>query len=385
MVSQIAEAHQTAKKLYRHRLAPDYNVFDFIERGETRLSKILAWILDPEGTHGQGGRFLRLFLEALVVDATAEECDDAKVQTEFYINDGRLDILVSTSSLRLAIENKPWADDQDKQLTRYFAYLDTCGVPKYRVVYLTSKGADPPEHSITKTERERRTEDGQLHLWSYDREVIVWLAKCRAECQADRVSIFIEDFSRHIRKVFEGLEDRTMRDHLLDEITKSEDKVSGAMQVIFMADAIWTRLFSDLRQQLITSLPNHNVEIYGKLPEKWSGCTIEYSNNSPYQFNLQFEFAQFNGLVAGVHRKIKGSPPRGNEYDSMNTRFGTARQNPVWLWWRYVSPTDSLLPVPRDWHGSTEPWIEIANRGLASKIAKAFRETYAVLSDCGVG
>lgn len=73
---------------------------------------------------GQLPEFPGRFLDALRVDTEAKEHDRAEVQTEVSIR-RRLDILVSTTSLRLAIENRPWADDQDKQLTRNFAHFDT--------------------------------------------------------------------------------------------------------------------------------------------------------------------------------------------------------------------------------------------------------------------
>jgi hypothetical protein len=63
------------------------------------------------------------------------------------------------------------------------------------VIYLTPKGTEPPEQSICAAERDRRIEAGQLRLWSYDKEILEWLARCRAECRADRVSMFIDEFS----------------------------------------------------------------------------------------------------------------------------------------------------------------------------------------------
>src|SRR5262249_55215887 len=148
---------------------------------------------------------LRLFLDTLRVETQSEDCDHADVRTEVSIKDGRLDIFVSARNLRLAIENKPWAGDQDSQLTRYFAHFDSPGTPKYLVIYLTSKGVAPPEHSIPEMERDHRIAAGQLHLWGYNKQLLDWLARCRAECQADRVSMFIDEFLRYIRKVFEGV------------------------------------------------------------------------------------------------------------------------------------------------------------------------------------
>lgn len=384
-VCHIASAHQSAKDLYVHRFAPDFNAFDFIEPDEARLSKILAWLLDPRQNHGQGCQFLRLFLDALGVNVGIDECDHAEVRTEVFITQGRLDILISTIDLRVAVENKPWAGDQEAQLARYFAHFDTCGTSNCIVIYLTSKGAVPPEYSISEQERDRRIKAQQLRLWSYDKEILGWLARCRADCRADRVVMFIDDFSRYIRAVFEGMRDRTMSDHILNEIAASADNVAGAMQVISLADALQKRLLGDLRQQLLTRLRNHDVELVDDPWTRYSGFTISYSETSPYKFGFEFQNTQFNGLVIGISRKIENDQARGNEYESLVSAFGGASQSEWWLWWRSASPTDSLLPVPRDWQASTQPWVDIPNQSLAARIEEAFTRTHSVLTACGVG
>src|ERR1700688_527905 len=46
-------------------LAQDFNVFNFIQPNENRISDIFAWLLDPGGTHAQGETFLRHFVAML--------------------------------------------------------------------------------------------------------------------------------------------------------------------------------------------------------------------------------------------------------------------------------------------------------------------------------
>lgn len=45
------------------RLAPSFTPFDFIDTSELNLSRLLAWMLDSSGSHGQG----RAYLDKLVV------------------------------------------------------------------------------------------------------------------------------------------------------------------------------------------------------------------------------------------------------------------------------------------------------------------------------
>jgi len=144
-------------------------------------------------------------------------------------------------------------------------------------------------------------------------------------------------------------------------------------------------LLSDLRQQLLTELPGHEIQLIDNPWARYSGLKIVYSEQSPYRFGLQFEYTHFNGLIVGISRKVEKSPVHGNEYESLVSSFGSASHSDWWLWWRDISPADSLLPVARDWQVSREPWIEIANGRLAPKIVEAFTRTHAVLSACGVG
>jgi hypothetical protein len=386
LIREMSTAHRDAKNLYLDRLAPDYNVFDFIEPDEMRLSKIIAWLLNPDQTHGQGSLFLRLFCELTGTPIEPEHYARAEVRTEVAIKDGRLDVLVSTPGLRLAIENKPWAGDQDSQLQRYFAFFNSFGTSLYRVIYLTPKGTEPPEQSIPETDRKRRIEVRQLQLWSYTEQVLDWLTRCRAECRADRVSIFIDEFSRYIRTVFAGMKDRTMSDHLVDEIVGSAERVSAAMQVIALSDTIRQRLLSSLKEQLTKKLPGRLIELNDDPWARYSGLTITATVESSCQFVMEFQGTQFNDLVIGVSPRSKKNLAQVGEYEALHKalvdNFGTASQNDNWIWYRSASAADPLLPVVRHWSTATEPWVDIVTGELASSIADAFGRVHSVLSEC---
>lgn len=350
-----------------------------------RISKIIAWLLNPLQTHGQGGIFLNLFVEELGLETSIDECGRANVRTEVPITRGRLDILIGMKNLTIAIENKPWAGDQNEQLKTYFAHFDKLGRGRYLVLYLTREGTEPSEQSLCKSAQHDRIGTGQLRLCAYSGEIQRWLEKCRLRCRADRVSTFLDEFCRYIRTTLEGIKDKTMSDHLVDEIAGSAEKVSAAMQVAFLIDSLRKKLLLHLRQQLVDNLPGRTIELHDDPWQKFSGVTISFSEASPYSFGLELQNSQFNRLVVGLYRKVSKSPERGNEYDLVVGSLGAASKNDYWLWQREASTTDSLLPVERDWGISAEPWIEIADGTLSTKIAEAFTRAESVLSECGVG
>jgi hypothetical protein len=240
---------------------------------------------------------------------------------------------------------------------------------------------EPSEQSISETDRQRRIGAGQLQLWSYTKQVLDWLTRCRAECRADRVSIFIDEFSRYIRTVFAGMKDKTMSDHLVDEIVGSAERVSAAMQVIALTDTIRQRLFSDLKEQLAKKLPNRLIELSDDPWARYSGLTITSAADSRCQFAMEFQGTQFNDLVIGVPSHSMKSSVQAGKHEVLVNNFGAGSQNDTWLWWRWASPADPLLPVARHWSTATEPWVNITTGELATRIADAFDRVLSVLSE----
>ena len=84
-----------------------FNFFQFIEDKfwkitETKHSRILAFFLNPEETHGQGGTFLKLFLDKLEIDTTNFNQKEWRV----YVERNNIDILLQCKTISIVIENK---------------------------------------------------------------------------------------------------------------------------------------------------------------------------------------------------------------------------------------------------------------------------------------
>lgn len=392
-VRAVQSATEQAKHLYRDRFAPDFTPFDFIEPNEVRLSSILAWFLDPKATHGQGGRFLRLLLGRLAVGWPPDACDHAKVATETTVEEGRLDIVVRSASGILVIENKPWAADQPEQLKRYFTHLDR---PKTIVggskgihpslIYLTADGAPPPDGSIGAEEKCERTKAGQLHCWSYREHILEWLADCRAVCRADRVSTFIDEFARHIRKQFEGVVDMKMQDQLVDEVTGSPAMVAAAMQVIFAAANIQKKLVSTLQAQIAEQVERFQWTIEGKISnERYAYLKLNFSLQCKYLFSVGFEQPKYKDFGYGLTFKDKNRPDSVEAQAALASAIGHGRRDLKggWAWWR-ASPHDDILPVELNWTLEAAPWIAVADGELAKRIVGAAHRVRDALDGHGL-
>jgi hypothetical protein len=395
---QIVHAKQLgfeyAKKLYLDRLAPDFTPFEFFDLDELRLSSILAWLLNPKGSHGQGGRFLELFLHRLSAEWPPGACEKAEVKTESWIDEGRIDIQIKSEGRCCIIENKPWAADQPDQLNRYSKHLDvlrgyngTLKPSEYPLIYLTANGLPPTIGSLCKSEQENRIKSGQLHYWAFSADLLDWLIQCRSVCRADRVTVFIDELVRYIRSHFGGAQDVTMQDQLVGEIVTSSAMVASAMHVVLAGDAIRERLLSKLKTELAAASASENWVLDWKVSgySRQTGFSIDVSQHSACVFRLEFDKGQYNSAAYGAYKKDNTTTDDGGVRAALfsaklNSDNGSAEDN-HWPWWRSLSPHDELLPFEANWGLSAQPWAAIADGKMAAAIvsvARKFRDALAI-------
>ena len=197
-----------AQQEERNRKGENYNLFSIlsIERYELKHSALIANLLDPKGSHGCGDAFLRAFFE-IALKGTAypfEKCTLPHSYTEYYTGPiagdtgGRIDILVESKSSHygLIIENKIYAGDQDKQLTRYDNYgKKTFGADRYLLVYLTLFGSEASEGSTAKG----NAKEVDYLCLSYAEDILRWLEQCVR--LADNKPLVRESLNQYIRTI----------------------------------------------------------------------------------------------------------------------------------------------------------------------------------------
>ncbi|MGP2361291.1 PDDEXK-like family protein [Acinetobacter junii] len=81
---------------------------------------IIADLLNPKGSHGQGDIFLKIFVERFSPNFDI----NTKVVVEREKREGKdqFDILIRNDHQIMIIENKIYASDQSRQLNRYYSY-----------------------------------------------------------------------------------------------------------------------------------------------------------------------------------------------------------------------------------------------------------------------
>lgn len=162
-----------------------FNIFNVLNLNsdETRThSAFIAELLDPNGSHGLGDQFLQSFVNTIdCLKSWNFDTQSAKVQkersigniNEDYSEGGRIDIVVESKGKAILIENKIYAGDQEKQLTRYYSYGQKNHSEGFRLLYLTLTGSKASEDS-----RGELTLSEDYHTIAYNHEISDWLNRC---------------------------------------------------------------------------------------------------------------------------------------------------------------------------------------------------------------
>ena len=160
-----------------------FNIFTItkIERLEVNThSAMIAELLDPNGSHGQGDIFLIKFIDCIskclapsVMKGKLIDFSNVKLFKEKSYNLGknRIDIIVEFNNFVFFIENKIDASDGDEQIKRYFN-VGLSHKKDFCLLYLTKYGNDAIENSHCGVPYEKI---------SYSEHIVEWLEDCIKE------------------------------------------------------------------------------------------------------------------------------------------------------------------------------------------------------------
>ena len=157
------------------RPSDKFNIFRILrsESDEVNLhSRFLFELLNPNGSHGLGDAFLRLFIKECQLQDL--NYGNVKVMREH----ANIDVLIQDNLHAIVIENKIYAGDQHEQLNSYHQYVGRNRRPK--LLYLTLRGEQPSDWSIG--ELKNLTNYSELvQTISYSKEINDWLTDCIKE------------------------------------------------------------------------------------------------------------------------------------------------------------------------------------------------------------
>lgn len=196
----------------------DFNIFRIakIERAEVNThSAMIAELLNPKGTHGQGTRFLQLMLSKMDVlhGCPLSEASVRKEQS-FPYGKGRVDIAIHLRDHLILIENKIDARDGLEQLKNYAEIGEASG-KRWHLWYLTKTGREASEESHC----------GKAYRSiSYDEHILDWLEQCVTH-SADKPALqqALIQYRNLVRKITGKTMANTTREALIALLSTSDD------------------------------------------------------------------------------------------------------------------------------------------------------------------
>lgn len=265
------QAYNEFKNAYDNQVAFDFNLFNFFNVGENKVSEILAYFLDEKQGHGQG----KLFLEIFIADYLNEDIDthNVTVKCEYLIsNRRRIDILIELSNKVIAIENKHWAIDQKNQLNDYSVYLDRFSNGNYKLFYLNPYGDSPSTKSIDKKLLNKLTDENKFQIISYKNDILDLISKWISACEADNVTYFLKQYRLFLKKKFLGNKTLNMSNNLKELIFQKREEVE-----------ILIETYREIENKLTTTLNNIGKELKSDI-YKLDNSELKLKKEGPFNY-----------------------------------------------------------------------------------------------------
>ncbi|MGE8067075.1 PD-(D/E)XK nuclease family protein [Pseudomonas sp. NPDC089569] len=228
-----------------------FNIFSItkIERAEVNThSAMIAELLNPRGSHGQGSTFLALFLSVMKFehDCSLSNANVRKEQS-FPGARGRVDIVIHLKEHLILIENKIDAQDGNEQLKQY-ADIGQASGKTWHLWYLSKRGVDADERSHRGVEYQRL---------SYSAHILEWLELCVSNSSSmPALQQAILQYKRLVNKITGTTMTHISRAAMVDllntgENLKAADAIVAALP--FAKGAELYRFFGDVERALLRS------------------------------------------------------------------------------------------------------------------------------------
>lgn len=308
-----------------------------MEWDETKThSRILADLLNPQGSHGQGFIFLEKFLclskalQDLNLDLSKAqvivEKNIGKIDSR-YQHGGRIDIVIEAGDKAIIIENKINAPDQKNQLLRYQRYADCTYRDGYQIIYLNKFG-DPASDFSTGN---KLSDNDYLRL-GYSTDILNWLEDCQSYSK-DKPRIFdvLEQYKEAIKLITDQSMDDISQQQLLNLLTQKEN-ILAASQIFLNENAILNSALSQYVWNPIKEWAESKQYIFVADEEGCQVYTPEWKEHSLY---LTTDRKIWDDLYIGVYHYADSKPlPKK---DRFQLEFFDEKPLELWpLGWKYL-------------------------------------------------
>ncbi|WP_339164329.1 PD-(D/E)XK nuclease family protein, partial [Methylobacterium bullatum] len=349
----LPEIHTLVETIVSRRAQPGqlrdaFNPAALLLTDEMDLSRIIGWMLDPKGTHGQGDRYLQRFLTLCGIVAP-DECRSAKVRLEVprYAAGrlmGRIDIEVSHPRFVVLIENKPTARFGDRQLERYARTLPRDLGEQARVVTLLGAGWDGTV--VTAIER------AGTRALKLGTDVRDWVAACQSATTAVKVATFLGDLEVDLDKRYAGKDAHDVQ-QIIDLLTATPETVAASISVMDARDALTATInyrFTTLVQERARAAGLGEIRPvageYALFSPNRNGMLRLDIGDLRFDFVISAAATYFREVALGVClRKSRRGAEKlyAGEIARLHETLGPGQSDTGdwWIWWEHVEALDA--------------------------------------------
>ena len=355
--TEISRRYQETQKI----TGEGYNLLSLLKMGHYEVkthSPVIADLLNPVGTHGQGPIFLELFLKSYIREKAPTFMSDASlvtVQKEKHIGivdedtatGGRIDIhLQSSSSSKevLVIENKIYASEGHQQLERYQNYAEKWTEDKRQIVFLTLLDEEP--------QTAKNNDTSALICLTYEKHIIQWLELCRKEVAT--IPTVRESLTIYINllcQLTNQSPNQKMNTDITEAILQSEESMNAYSALISQKKNVQTTAFGKIRPSLEKIGSDLSLE-YTQSDNRavtdryfnFQLSSIEWKN-----FHIRFGFESKNcaNLIWGFFNTTPMEEKQRNRLRQLfANEFGVGKQSNAWTTYLYWDQY-------RNWEGDT--------------------------------
>lgn len=341
-----------------------FNIFKTVgvNHYENTHSAILAEFLNPNGSHGLKAEFLKLFLKNLPNENKSffsdDDCEKAKVTTEYYTQEGRIDIFIKSAGKAIIVENKIYAEDQWEQLKRYQKFAkDNLGDNNYLILYLTLFGIEASEHS---------GKGVNYTSISYEDTIIKWLEE--SVHLASRYPLIREtiiQYVNHLKQLTNQDMDTKNSEEILEILYKKEN-IEVVLNIINNTSELYKKIIS---VYLVPSIKNIAEEMklnFYVNPDFLNGSAGTYFQFYKQEWNhLALRFAFDHNNYSGFYWCFHVRNDEDVFYKNIRNKF---------LNWNLSAATDKK-PYGDTWHIDYRYWnsdvfMDIVNGNFVEKIRR---------------
>lgn len=360
-------AEENAKRSSRSRTADDFEPISLLRPLEPDLSRVLAFLLNPQEAHEQGTLFLSAFCRSLQSCRSCAKSgafpegtlppilgEHTQAAVEYSVDEGvsRFDILLREGNTFLSIENKPWAHEGDEQLKRYAEWLQRTAPNQWWLVFLCeNEPCTLPEDEALRS---------RILRLSFETLSAV-LLETAARVEVARVRAFVELFADYLKRQVAGI--TPMKDALLLELLQEPNNIASAFRIAeaypALRPAAWKHFAEYLRKETEARYRDHEVCFHATDPadfgKEW--LYIWFTPKGADNWCLSFADEAFNDMrnfCWGI-----GTVDKDHTFDKMPelaqaltkmciNRFGpgsSGGDKDYWPWWRWGSNRRGQLEI----------------------------------------